>query len=102
MDGPDEIYLWIALASVVLWACRNEDLGPFQSQVEEEPITEEDLELIKERETNIRQLEVTIGVLDLQCKQLPYSVQFSFFTASSDFIQSLQIADLFFAQISGV
>lgn len=39
---------------------KNEDLGPFQSQVEEEPITEEDLELIKERETNIRQLEADI------------------------------------------
>ncbi|KAF4088054.1 hypothetical protein AMELA_G00078430 [Ameiurus melas] len=39
---------------------KNEDLGPFPSQVEEEPITEEDLELIKERETNIRQLEADI------------------------------------------
>ncbi|KAB5586748.1 hypothetical protein PHYPO_G00005120 [Pangasianodon hypophthalmus] len=39
---------------------KNEDSGPFQSQVEEEPITEEDLELIKERETNIRQLEADI------------------------------------------
>lgn len=39
---------------------KNEDSEPFQSQVEEEPITEEDLELIKERETNIRQLEADI------------------------------------------
>lgn len=60
----------------MLWACRNEDLGPFQSQVEEKPITEEDLELIKERETNIRQLEVMIVVIDFQSKQPPYSVQF--------------------------
>lgn len=67
--------LWIALASVVLWACRNEDSGQLQSQIEEEPITEEDLELIKERETNIRQLEVRIGVIDLQSKEPPYSIQ---------------------------
>ncbi|GAA6103005.1 syntaxin-12 isoform X1 [Tachysurus ichikawai] len=39
---------------------KSEDSGLFQSQVEEEPITEEDLELIKERETNIRQLEADI------------------------------------------
>ncbi|XP_046704508.1 syntaxin-12 [Silurus meridionalis] len=39
---------------------KNEDSGLFQSQVEEEPITYEDLELIKERETNIRQLEADI------------------------------------------
>ncbi|XP_007542175.1 syntaxin-12-like [Poecilia formosa] len=34
-----------------------EDLGPITTQTEEMAITEEDLELIKERETNIRQLE---------------------------------------------
>lgn len=33
------------------------------TQTEEAVITEEDLELIKERETNIRQLEVMLGSL---------------------------------------
>ncbi|PWA19881.1 hypothetical protein CCH79_00019503, partial [Gambusia affinis] len=37
-----------------------EDLGPITTQTEEMAITEEDLELIKERETNIRQLESDI------------------------------------------
>ncbi|KAM4725712.1 syntaxin-12 isoform 1-T1 [Anableps anableps] len=37
-----------------------EDLGPITTQTEEVAITEEDLELIKERETNIRQLESDI------------------------------------------
>ncbi|XP_016521572.1 syntaxin-12-like, partial [Poecilia formosa] len=40
-----------------------EDLGPITTQTEEMAITEEDLELIKERETNIRQLEVSICLL---------------------------------------
>uniref|UniRef100_A0A3Q2Q1Z0 Syntaxin 12 n=1 Tax=Fundulus heteroclitus TaxID=8078 RepID=A0A3Q2Q1Z0_FUNHE len=40
-----------------LW---KEDLGPITTQTEEVAITEEDLELIKERETNIRQLESDI------------------------------------------
>jgi len=31
----------------------------WRTQIDEEPVTEEDLELIKERETNIRQLEVS-------------------------------------------
>lgn len=35
-----------------------EDWGQMSAQSEEVSITEEDLELIKERETNIRQLEV--------------------------------------------
>lgn len=35
------------------------------TQTEEAAITEEDLELIKERETNIRQLEVILGSLFL-------------------------------------
>ncbi|XP_072535837.1 syntaxin-12 [Salminus brasiliensis] len=39
---------------------KNEDLRQTQSLAEEEPITEDDLELIKERETNIRQLESDI------------------------------------------
>uniref|UniRef100_A0A3B1IGD7 Syntaxin-7 n=1 Tax=Astyanax mexicanus TaxID=7994 RepID=A0A3B1IGD7_ASTMX len=39
---------------------KNEDLRQTQSLTEEEPITEDDLELIKERETNIRQLESDI------------------------------------------
>ncbi|XP_062848250.1 syntaxin-12 isoform X2 [Trichomycterus rosablanca] len=39
---------------------KNEESRLTHSLVEEEPITEEDLELIKERETNIRQLEADI------------------------------------------
>lgn len=66
---------WIELSGVFLWACRNEDSGQFQSQTEEEPITEEDLELIKERETNIRQLEVKIVVIACQSKQPVYRQQ---------------------------
>lgn len=38
--------------------CSQEDWGQLSAQSEEVSITEEDLELIKERETNIRQLEV--------------------------------------------
>lgn len=38
--------------------CSQEDWGQMSAQSEEVSITEEDLELIKERETNIRQLEV--------------------------------------------
>lgn len=39
--------------------CREDDWGQSQTQTEEPAITEEDLEIIKERETNIRQLEVS-------------------------------------------
>ncbi|KAK1795089.1 hypothetical protein P4O66_010268, partial [Electrophorus voltai] len=39
---------------------KNEDWKQRQSHTEEEPITQEDLEMIKERETNIRQLESDI------------------------------------------
>ncbi|KAL7874435.1 hypothetical protein SRHO_G00054050 [Serrasalmus rhombeus] len=39
---------------------KNEDSRQSQSLAEEEPVTEDDLELIKERETNIRQLESDI------------------------------------------
>lgn len=38
--------------------CRDDEWGQSQTQTEEPTITEEDLESIKERETNIRQLEV--------------------------------------------
>ena len=37
---------------------RDDDWSQTQTQTEEAPITDEDLEVIKERETNIRQLEV--------------------------------------------
>uniref|UniRef100_A0A4W4GYL7 Syntaxin-12 n=1 Tax=Electrophorus electricus TaxID=8005 RepID=A0A4W4GYL7_ELEEL len=37
-----------------------DNTGQWQSHTEEEPITQEDLEMIKERETNIRQLESDI------------------------------------------
>lgn len=40
-----------------------EDWGQMSAQSEEVSITEEDLELIKERETNIRQLEVGSSAL---------------------------------------
>lgn len=39
--------------------CSGEDWNQMQSQEEDVAITEQDLELIKERETAIRQLEVT-------------------------------------------
>jgi syntaxin 12/13 len=38
--------------------CSHEDWNQMQSQEDEAAITEQDLELIKERETAIRQLEV--------------------------------------------
>lgn len=43
-----------------LYVNRNEG---WRMQAEEEPVTEEDLELIKERETNIRQLEVSTSCM---------------------------------------
>ncbi|MGH0191505.1 UNVERIFIED_CONTAM: hypothetical protein FKN15_064709 [Acipenser sinensis] len=43
---------------VALSPCSNDDWAQTQAQEEEVAITEEDLELIKERETAIRQLEV--------------------------------------------
>lgn len=44
---------------VLLSFCSNEDWNQMQSQEEDTAITEQDLELIKERETAIRQLEVS-------------------------------------------
>ena len=43
-----------------VWLCREDEWGQTQTQTqtEEAAITEEDLEIIKERETNIKQLEV--------------------------------------------
>lgn len=48
-------------SEVVLYVCSQEDWGQMTMQAEEVAITEEDLELIKERETNIRQLEVSLS-----------------------------------------
>lgn len=54
--------------------CSQEDWGQMSAQSEEVSITEEDLELIKERETNIRQLEVGSSPLmadqQLRCSTL--------------------------------
>lgn len=46
--------------------CSNEDWNQMQSQEEDVAITEQDLELIKERETAIRQLEVSSRAYHLQ------------------------------------
>lgn len=45
--------------------CSNDDWGKTTIQTEETAITEEDLELIKERETAIRQLEVSFSLFIL-------------------------------------
>ncbi|XP_056142606.1 syntaxin-12-like [Lampris incognitus] len=45
---------------LVTFAKEDDDWGQSQSQIEEPAITEEDLEIIRERETNIRQLEADI------------------------------------------
>ncbi|KTF85979.1 hypothetical protein cypCar_00026434, partial [Cyprinus carpio] len=51
------LFLFAISLTKSLSFCRNEG---WRMQAEEEPFTEEDLELIKERETNIRQLESDI------------------------------------------
>ena len=43
---------------LIIVLLRDDEWGPNQTQTEEPAITEEDLELIKERETIIKQLEV--------------------------------------------
>ncbi len=47
------------ILSVCVCVCSNDDWGKTTTQTEDVAITEEDLELIKERETAIQQLEVS-------------------------------------------
>lgn len=53
------------LLKISLFVWSQEDWGQMTTQADEVAITEEDLELIKERETNIRQLEVSLCLIFL-------------------------------------